>query len=330
MREELLKIAMRFQIESDLGFDGAVSIADVLKVLNNVYRSYQNFIEIEFFKNENLTKAYHKNDSVLKTIKKDLDLLVVDLKYGSFDTALAPVINNNGSTLFKDEINEWKNKSYSYYKDNIFTGDFDNLKYIKGLEHLYSEDERAKIFAPLFSSVREAKHYKVNIKNSEGNVQKRLVLPEESIISFYTPKIERPKEKDYKTIQAYMQVAKEGDGYDLKKGNIKKIYYLEELEHDTYPYKPDIIKFDNIIYNLKEKLDCNVAFEDDNYILTNELFDITVWGDTREEAENAFCFTFSALYQNFAKESDDKLTEEAKTIKERLLQLVKGEYSDEN
>lgn len=105
---------------------------------------------------------------------------------------------------------------------------------------------------------------------------------------------------------------------------------IEELEHDTYPYKPDIIKFDNVIYNLKEKLDCDVVFEDDNYIITNDFLDITVWGNTRDDAEQAFCFAFSALYQNFAMEVDKKLTEEAQKTKAKLLSIVKGAYSDEN
>ena len=138
------------------------------------------------------------------------------------------------------------------------------------------------------------------------------------------------KLKDYRTFQVFMQIANDNVIYDIKKGNIKKILYFEELEHDTYPYKPDIIKYENLIYNLKQKLDCNVLYEDGSYIITNDLLEIRVWGDTREEAVDAFCFTFSALYQNFAKESDEKLTEKAKLIKAKLLNIVKGEYSDEN
>jgi hypothetical protein len=330
MRDEILKIAMRFQIVSDLDFEGAVSISDVLKVLNNIYKSYQKFIEVEFFKNDNLKKAYQKNETYLKTIQKDLELLIVDLQYGSFETAVAPHFNTNGCELFTNDIKEWKQEKYSFYRDKIFTGNFEDINYQKEIEDYYTKEERAQIFNPLFNSIKEAKHYRVNIKNSDGVIQKALDLPDKFNFDFFTPEIYKPKEKDYRTCQVFMQIAKDDDNYDIKKGNIKKVLYIEELEHDTYPFKPDIIKYENLIYNLKQKLDCVVIYEDDSYIISNDLLEIRVWGDTREEAVDAFCFTFSALYQNFAKESDEMLTEKAKIIKSTLLNIVKGEYSDEN
>lgn len=332
MRDELLKIAMKFQIKSNSDFQDAVSIEDVLKVLKNIYQSYQNFIEIEFFKNENLKRIYKTNDLGLKTIKKELKLLVVDLNYGSFNVALAPKLDTNKATLFKDEVNEWKNKSYSYYKNKIFNGNFNDLTYLEEIEKLYNEAERAKIFTPLFNSVKEDKLYKVNIKKSDDN-QKQLILPEKSLIQFYTSKtkIEKKKEKDYKNITVYMRIDKECDIYNIKKSNIEKIFCIKEFEHDTYPYNPDIIKFNNVIYNLKDKLDCIVQFEDDYYIISNADLDITVWDDTREGAEKSFCFTFDALYKTFALEDDNKLTKEAQTTKDKLLKIVKGvSYTDEN
>jgi hypothetical protein len=110
---------------------------------------------------------------------------------------------------------------------------------------------------------------------------------------------------------------------------MNKDNFLYESEYNTYPYKPDVIKFDEKIYDLSEKLDCSVFFEDNNYIIVNEKFDLSVWGETREEAEQAFNFAFSALFQNFAKENDDNLSNTAKKIKDRLLKIVKAEYSYE-
>lgn len=81
------------------------------------------------------------------------------------------------------------------------------------------------------------------------------------------------------------------------------------------------INYDYVISQLKNKLGYQVQFEEDNYIFTNDLLDITVWGNTRDEAEQAFSFALSALYQNYAIESDDKLTQEAKAIKAKLLEL---------
>ena len=98
---------------------------------------------------------------------------------------------------------------------------------------------------------------------------------------------------------------------------------IVELEHETYPYRPTNIAFENTVYILNKRLDCQVDFEDEMYIIRNSEFDITVWGETREETENAFSFTFHSLYQNFAVEKDEKLSRESQLLKKNLLNIVK-------
>ena len=104
--------------------------------------------------------------------------------------------------------------------------------------------------------------------------------------------------------------------------------YLEEigvtyLTQDTYPFTPNLLQFDNAVYVLNEKLLCNVDYEDDMYIVENELLNIHVWGETREDAEIAFAFNFHSLYLNFALEKDDKLSPDAILLKNKLLKIVK-------
>lgn len=106
-------------------------------------------------------------------------------------------------------------------------------------------------------------------------------------------------------------------------GKEKKASEAIDLEHDTYPFKPNIIRYDNFIFVLNSRLECVVDYEDDSYAIKNTLLDISVWGDTREEAETAFAFSFYALYENFAVENDAKLSKESKDLKTKLLKLVK-------
>jgi hypothetical protein len=91
---------------------------------------------------------------------------------------------------------------------------------------------------------------------------------------------------------------------------------------DTYPFKPQYLAFSGVNYILREKLNADVAFEDGHYIITNELLNITVWGKTRDEAEEAFAFTFHSLYENFAKEHDKNLTVQARQLKQTLRNLI--------
>jgi hypothetical protein len=130
-------------------------------------------------------------------------------------------------------------------------------------------------------------------------------------------------EPEYRTVQFYAQVRKGKQGFVLANKNIKQVYYLEELEHETYPYKPSTIAFENTVYILNNRLDFQVDFEDDVYVIQNQEFDITGWGETREEAEYSVAFTFHSLYQNFALEKDEKLSKEAILLKNNLLNLVK-------
>ncbi len=94
------------------------------------------------------------------------------------------------------------------------------------------------------------------------------------------------------------------------------------INNDTYPYRPQYLSFNGSNYILHKKLDSNVAFEEGQFIITNDLLDITVWGKTRDEAEEAFAFTFHSLFENFAKESDKNLSPKARRLKKTLMNLI--------
>ncbi|MBM2816103.1 MAG: hypothetical protein HW421_2865 [Ignavibacteria bacterium] len=97
---------------------------------------------------------------------------------------------------------------------------------------------------------------------------------------------------------------------------------LAQIAKEIYPFTPKVIVQDNNIYLLNAKLFCKVEFLEDDYIIRNEEFDLTVWGDSRDEAEEAFAFAFDALYKNFVFEKDENLTEQARVLKNKLNHLV--------
>jgi len=94
------------------------------------------------------------------------------------------------------------------------------------------------------------------------------------------------------------------------------------LEKNIYPFKTQYLKHGNTSYILREKISGSVSYADGQYIISNKSFDITVWGISREDAEEAFAFTFHALYENFAKGKDSNLAASAKKLKKKLLNLV--------
>lgn len=74
---------------------------------------------------------------------------------------------------------------------------------------------------------------------------------------------------------------------------------------------------------IKKILDNQVTYEENNFIIRNEEFDITAWGQTRDKALEAFAFTFDALYKNYALEKDENLSDKAITLKNKLKSIIK-------
>lgn len=324
MLDKLRDIAIRFQIDSDITVGHAAKVTSVIKVLSEMNKSFSNFLEVEFMKNEEFKTVFLKNDKVLDTLKEDLELLIVDLNFGSFEAALAPHFSDNQTTLFRNDVVEWEKDSFDTYKDLILGGAYHESEYMRKIAKRYSDEERHKIFQPLFSAVGSGKDYSLNIQDRQGKTKTKLVQPIKEKYNFYVPKTEKVKEEpNYATVQAFLKLKKKGDSFSFNKQNVKQVYFVEELAHDTYPFKPNVIQFDGSIYILNDRLIGNVDFEDESYSIKNELLNIYVWGDTREEVESAFAFSFHALYENFALEDDDKLSLESKELKNKLLKLVK-------
>lgn len=324
MLDKLRDIAIRFQIDPEMTVGHAAKVTTVIKVLTEMNKSFSNFLEVEFLKNDEFKAIFLKNDKVIDTIKEDLELLIVDLKFSSFEAAIAPHFSDNQTSLFSNNVVEWEKETFVIYKDLILEGNYHQPNYMQKIAKRYTDEERQKIFQPLFSAFGSGKDYNLNLRDIQGRVTTKLVQPVKEKYAFYVPKIEKVKEEQsYATVQAFLKLKRNGDDFTFSKQSVKQVFLVEELEHDTYPFKPNMIQFDNFVYIFNEKLHCDVDFEDDSYIIKNKFLDLCVWGDTREDVETAFAFSFHALYENFALENDDKLSLESKELKNKLLKLVK-------
>jgi hypothetical protein len=325
MSKELIDIAIRIHIEPLKTVNHAAKVDTVIQVLTNISKSYREFLKIEFLKNIEFKASYEQNHSVLDTFIEDLDLLIVDLNFGSFEAALVPNLLNNQISLFNDDVKDFKKAVYEEYKNGIFLGNYNDINYIKNIEKRYTDKERAKIFYPLFHGIGSGTEYNLNVKDNNKKIIRAIKQPEKSKILFYTPKIKKDKENiELTTVNFYAQVQTTDDLTGLHKKNVKKILYYEKLEHDIYPFKPELIKFEENIFVLKQPLSCEVDYKDSMYFIKNNELDIVVWGETRPEVEEAFNFSFYSLYYNFYKENDKNLSEEAIVLKKTLKSIIKN------
>jgi len=324
MLKDLQNIALNIHIDPVQSVGHAAKLNTILKVLSEFNKSYYNFLEVEFFKKDDFRSYYEKNNKVLDTLKEDLDLLAVDVKFSSFQISVAPNILSPQISMFNEEVDAWKKETFDDYKENIVKGDFQNPSYISKILSRYDDAERNKIFHPLFSVMGDTKHYKINVLNNAGEVEKVLVSPDKENLLIYIPKIKSaPSIDDEKTLMVFMKVKQTEGSVDIKKNKIKKVLYQEVLEHDTYPFRPETIMYAGKIIILNQKLDCNIVFDDNLYYIKYDPFNITVWADTRDEAEAAFYFSFYALYENYVLEDDTALSDSAIILKSKLIKAIK-------
>lgn len=326
-------ISFRIHIEPIQHKHTAAGLDTVVKVLSKLMESYNNYIAIESFKNDRLKKYIEDNNSLLDTLQKELQLFIVDLNFGSFEAALAiDIPQDTEISLFHDDVTEWKNKTYLKYKKNfIEDANYEDEDYVSFIEKSYTPYERAKIFKPLFESFGDNKTYRLNINDATHKTVKTLRTPKNK--KFYIPKSnsQMREQPQIETYQVAVKLKTENGSLDtFQKISIKDALYVEKLVHDTYPFKPDIIKYKDKVFPLSEKLNCTVDFEDGFYTIENEDLNILVWAESRQEAEDAFYFSFYALYDNYYNEDDSNLSEEAVILKNKLRKYITNILQNES
>jgi hypothetical protein len=325
--DSLSDIAIRFKIDPIGPKEIGVPFKVIIDVLSNLAKSYENFIRICLLKDDQYSSIFSNSPDKLKAVIDDLKLNIIDLSYSSFEAAAAPNLLQPQPLIFNDDFQDWKFGTFNQYKDDILDADYTNSKYINAITRHYSDQERREIYNPLFKAAGSSKDYKVHLLSNDTRKPYRTIIkPESRIVDMYTQVSKQPKKEiETKTVQFYAKV--QGGTDELKKAQIKEFLYHEELEYDTYPFKPSIISCDDEIYKLRHELECRVWYEENMYHIAYDALDIVVWGESRKDCEEAFYFAFHALYENYAIESDDNLSKKAIQLKTDLLKLVDKKLS---
>jgi hypothetical protein len=317
MIEELKNIAFWIHIEPLKSTGNAIKVDTVLKVLSDICHSYNQYLEIEFLRNDEFRKVHDANKKILDAIKEELSLRMVDLNYSSFEAALAPDILDLNSPLFKNEVLDWKKETFRFYKEEIIEGDYENTDYLHKMLVRYKDEERIKIFMPLFSSFGDGTEYRININDYQHHFIKTLIQPHNSK-EFYIPRLSSANLNipELSVVRVSSETPKaEGNSEDN---------YQEVLGHDIRPFKPDVIRYESLLFVLTQKLDCEVDFEDNNYIIRNDELDLVVWGESRKEVEDSFSFNFYWMYLNYYLEEDKNLSDEALQLKATMKLMIKS------
>lgn len=316
----LREIALTVKLDPIGSIGHAASVSDVIQVLSGIKESYRNFLKIS------LAKKFPENkdiDSDVNNFVDHTELLIVDTKFSSYQNSIAPNIQDNMYSLFGN-VKEFSTTEqiFDNYKDEIIYSDVNNFKDLQSLKKSYTAEERQMIFEPLFKA-SSTKNYNVFVWQ-ENKERRKVIKPRKEFQSYFKAVKKVKIDKPERYYQFYAKVSDSGDL--MNKSNIKDILYFEVLEHETYPFKPEVLNFGEFIFKLKSKLECTVQFEENLYFVGNDELDIMVWAESREEVEKAFNFEFYSLYLNYALEADNNLTSKAILLKNKILSLIETVY----
>ena len=323
--EALRKLALYFKLETGPKYGGAIDIESLAKVLKSVNNSFQSYFDAELrnIYQETDGKITIRVDKEIKALKEEAGLLIVDLKFASFEAAISPnSITSNLAFTYLREPAQLKKKIFKSYEHDVFYSNLNDAEVIDKLEKKFSKEERVGIFKPLEETLFHPTRYSFKYGKSFEDLRKSFkTLSPATEKKLIPPAAKRPvSETLYK-----MYVVSDGE-MDLfgNKPKIKKVLATEKMERPDYPLQLHRIIHDGTEIILKDSITAEVTYEMEErlfYISYPDL-NILVWGDSREDAEEAFQFNFIALIQTIYNENDSNLTNKAKVIKKKLTNLI--------
>ena len=177
-----LKLAPTSSKYSDtIGFNELVD-----ELLKNISISYKNFLKADFF--ESFKKSQTDEKRLNKTFYRlidDLDFRMVDLNYSSFEIGLAIDSVMKGGIENK-EIRDWAIQVGQKYKDLVLDEDYDE-ETVQTIISNYSEDDRKKIFEPIFK-ITENSNFDFRIKDSKEKRYSKILIKDKSKIERIVPR----------------------------------------------------------------------------------------------------------------------------------------------
>ena len=90
--------------------------------------------------------------------------------------------------------------------------------------------------------------------------------------------------------------------------------------------KPDLLLTNKRAFILKKGLQCKIEEKTDFWIASNDDLGMEIFEPTKAEVEREFAEAFNELYEIYVLESDSKLSEKAKELKEKIKSYINLVY----
>ena len=106
-------------------------------------------------------------------------------------------------------------------------------------------------------------------------------------------------------------------------GKFKWVNTLAYIEPSQI-YHPKYILDKEALFVFNEPLNCEVRFEGGYYKIEHKHLDLLVWGDTFEQAIEAFESYFNDIYKVYCLCDENELTKKAIILRNKFLEIIKS------
>lgn len=321
--KELRKLALYFKLDVGPKYGGAIDVDSLAKVLKAVSTSFHNYFDAE------LRNIFQEKGKITAQVEKEINamqeearLLIVDLKFASFEAAVASDTVTSAPYAHIQQPLNTKKRIFKSFESDVFFTNLNDPKSIERLKKKFAREELNGIFKPLDETVFNSTRYSFRYGKSFDSLNRSFnsLRPESKKKLISPPAKPQITEQYYK---AYF--INEGELDLFGRPRIKKLLATEKLPEPTYPLQFSSIKDEGTEIILNQPLTADVSYdkEEETFFVSFPPLNILVWDKEREDADAAFKFAFISLVQNLYNEDDEKLTEKAKTVKQVLTSMIR-------
>lgn len=241
----LKKDAIYFKLTSEeTMFGNTLEINHIWNFLKNLSSSYQNYIQVNFYKHFRTIYSAEQLMKIIDPLTKFSRLRLVDLEYKSFSIGVSADSMMGNETIHHKDVSQWRQKKVHLYKNEILNIDYNDREAIDKILKKYDDNERRKIFDPLIKSINSREH-RIYLTDTTFNPRKELRKLPESTVETILPKVkEANDEQNIEMVEIITTIDKSKKYLTIKTDELGKDLFSHTIKETTW-------KLDEIIVNDK-------------------------------------------------------------------------------
>jgi hypothetical protein len=301
--EILRSNALYFKIESNaVKYRHTLELSYIWNFLKNLSTSYEEFIKARF--KVLFSMEFNHNSSRLdNAFKKFINLSrlrLVDLQYKSFSFGVSTDTLMENEKIEIAKVKDWRKNVLSEYKSEIININYKSNDDVEKIRSSFSEEERRKIFKPLFESINNDE-YSVSITDKNFKPKLKLNRVPESTMKLIIPlKDSETSEKNLELVQIFAVIDTKNPHLTIKSKDLENDLFTEKLDKTTRSLSR-IQKGEDVL-SFKENIHFEISLDDSHQkvkIQFNELPNLILLVESFEQINSAISDAIFKYYDYY-------------------------------